>query len=160
MENNANRRMRKRITAPRNVTEAHQLITKIKQDFGLVDMEDQLDHAMSAQQAMYAETLHQYVKCAAWAAMRAAGTASLVIPNDVFNLDRRVPVNTVIQDDKSVRFELVPEGAKTDDEILADAKLAEIDNELAQLTAAGFAEADAAGYENYALEADPDEATK
>ena len=55
---------------------------------------------------------------------------------------------------------LVPEGAKTDDEILADAKLAEIDNELAQLTAAGFAEADAAGDENYALEADPDEATK
>ena len=73
MENTAGRRMRKRITAPRNIQEAHQLITKIKQEFGLVDAEDSYDAAMSAQQAMYAETLHQYVKCAAWAAMQAAG---------------------------------------------------------------------------------------
>lgn len=158
MENNAGRRMRKRITAPRNLTEAHQLITKIKADFGLVDAEDSYNEAMSAQQAMYGETLHQYVKCAAWAAMRAAGTTSLVIPNDVFTLDRRVPVNVAIDPaTKDVRFDLVPEGAKTDDEILADAKLAEMDNELAALTAASFEaqqDADAAGDENYALEGD------
>lgn len=152
MENNAGRRMRKRITAPRNLQEAHQLITKIKQEFGLVDAEDTYNEAMSAQQAMYAETLHQYVKCAAWAAMRASGTTSLVIPNDVFTLARRVPVNAEVASDKSVRFELLPEGVKTDDEILADAKLAEMDDELAKMTAASFGEA--AGDENYALEGD------
>lgn len=152
MENNAGRRMRKRITAPRNLQEAHQLITKIKQEFGLVDAEDTYNEAMSAQQAMYAETLHQYVKCAAWAAMQASGTTSLVIPNDVFTLARRVPVNASVESDKSVRFELLPEGVKTDDEILADAKLAEMDDELAKMTAASFS--DAAGDENYALEGD------
>lgn len=150
MENNAGRRMRKRITAPRNLQEAHQLITKIKQEFGLVDAEDTYNEAMSAQQAMYAETLHQYVKCAAWAAMQASGTTSLVIPNDVFTLARRVPVNASVESDKSVRFELLPEGVKTDDEILADAKLAEMDDELAKMTAASFNED--AGDENYALE--------
>ena len=150
MENNAGRRMRKRITAPRNLQEAHQLITKIKQEFGLVDAEDTYNEAMSAQQAMYAETLHQYVKCAAWAAMQASGTTSLVIPNDVFTLARRVPVNASVEADKSVRFELLPEGVKTDDEILADAKLAEMDDELAKMTAASFSED--AGDENYALE--------
>lgn len=155
MENNAGRRMRKRITAPRNLQEAHQLITKIKQEFGLVDAEDTYNEAMSAQQAMYAETLHQYVKCAAWAAMQAAGTTSLVIPNDVFTLARRVPVNASVESDKSVRFELLPEGVKTDDEILADAKLAEMDGELARMTAASFD--DAAGDENYALEGDDHE---
>ena len=155
MENNAGRRMRKRITAPRNLQEAHQLITKIKQEFGLVDAEDSYDAAMSAQQAMYAETLHQYVKCAAWAAMQAAGVKTLVIPNDVFTLARRVPVNAAVGADKSVRFELLPEGVKTDDEILADAKLAEMDDELARMTAASFG--DAAGDENYALEADRDD---
>lgn len=155
MENTAGRRMRKRITAPRNLQEAHQLITKIKQEFGLVDAEDSYDAAMSAQQAMYAETLHQYVKCAAWAAMQAAGIKTLVIPNDVFTLARRVPVNASVEADKAVRFELLPEGAKTDDEILADAKLAEMDDELARATAASFG--DAAGDENYALEANRDD---
>ena len=64
-------------------------------------------------------------------------------------------MNAAVGADKSVRFELLPEGAKTDDEILADAKLAEMDDELARMTAASFG--DAAGDENYALEADRDD---
>lgn len=148
MENNANRRLRKRITSPRNATEAHLLITKIKAEFGIVDAEDTYDAAMTAQQAMYAETLHQYVKCCAWATMNAAGIKELVIENDVFDLSRRVPVNAVVQGDKSVRFELVPEGALTDDEIVQAAQKVELTPAEIPSTDDG----EGAGDENYALE--------
>lgn len=155
MESNANRRMRKRITSPRTSDEAHELIRRIKAEFNIVDAEDQYEQAMSAQQAMYAETLHQYVKAAAGAAMQAAGITSLTIRNDVFRLDRRIPVNSEIdQATQDVKFILLPEGARTDDEILADAKLLEIDAELAQATAQSFHPADQATDENYALPGD------
>lgn len=85
MSQNEVRLKRQRITAPRTVDEAHQMIARIKATFGIEDQEEQLMQLLEAQEAKYGETLYEYTMISAAAAMKAAGITDMTMTNDSIN---------------------------------------------------------------------------
>jgi len=85
MSSNEIRLKRQRITAPRTVDEAHQMIARIKATFGIEDQEEELMQLLEAQEAKYGETLYEYTMLSAAAAMKAAGITDMTMENDALN---------------------------------------------------------------------------
>ncbi len=107
---------RQRITAPRTADEAHAMIRKLKDQFGIMDMEDQLDEALTMQEAKFGETLYEYIKQTAGAAMTAAGITELRMANDIIDLTK--PFNVEITKDDATKetiFHLVVDDAAGDE---------------------------------------------
>ncbi|QVW27869.1 hypothetical protein AVP3_0056 [Aeromonas phage AVP3] len=108
---------RQRITAPRTADEAHAMIRKLKDQFGIIDMEDQLDEALTMQEAKFGETLYEYVKQTAGAAMTAAGLTELRMANDIVDLTKPFKVSVSREEDTKVTiFRLVDDAEQAGDE--------------------------------------------
>ena len=94
---------RRRINAPRNASEAHQLIAQLKTQFDIVDMEDQLQALLEAQQDRHAHQSDAWLRQVFGLAMRQVGLQELQITeaelNDVAGQPR-------------VRFEMVGQNIK------------------------------------------------
>lgn len=107
MSQNEIRLKRQRITAPRTVDEAHQMIARIKATFGIEDQEEELMRLLEAQEAKYGETLYEFTMVSAAAAMKAAGITELTMANDA--LDGIKPDEVMVtfdQDTKVTTFRL------------------------------------------------------
>lgn len=76
---------RRRINAPRNASEAHQLIAQLKTQFGIVDMEDQLQSLLEAQQDRHTTQMDAWLRQVFGLAMSQTGLRSLVIRQDQLN---------------------------------------------------------------------------
>ena len=76
---------RRRINAPRNASEAHQLIAQLKTQFGVVDMEDQLQALLETQQDRHTTQMDAWLRQAFGLAMSQAGLQSLTIRQDQLN---------------------------------------------------------------------------
>ena len=76
---------RRRINAPRNASEAHQLIAQLKTQFGIVDMEDQLQALLETQQDRHAHQSDAWLRQVFGLAMSQAGLQSLTIRQDQLN---------------------------------------------------------------------------
>ena len=76
---------RRRINAPRDASEAHQLIAKLKTEFGIVDMEDQLQALLETQQDRHTDQMDAWLRQVFGLAMSQAGLRSLVIRQDQLN---------------------------------------------------------------------------
>ena len=76
---------RRRINAPRNASEAHQLIAQLKTQFGIVDMEDQLQALLETQQDRHTSQMDAWLRQVFGLAMSQAGLRSLVIRQDQLN---------------------------------------------------------------------------
>ena len=76
---------RRRINAPRNASEAHQLIAQLKTQFGIVDMEDQLQALLEAQQDRYASQSDAWLRQVFGLAMRQVGLQELQISAAALN---------------------------------------------------------------------------
>ena len=90
---------RRRINAPRNASEAHQLIAQLKTQFGIVDMEDQLQALLEAQQDRYASQSDAWLRQVFGLAMRQVGLQELQITEAALN---DVAGQPRVQDRKSV----------------------------------------------------------
>ena len=76
---------RRRINAPRNASEAHQLIAQLKTQFGIVDMEDQLQALLEAQQDRHASQSDAWLRQVFGLAMRQVGLQELQITEAALN---------------------------------------------------------------------------
>ena len=76
---------RRRINAPRNASEAHQLIAQLKTQFGIVDMEDQLQALLEAQQDRHTDQMDAWLRQVFGLAMSQTGLRSLAIRQDQLN---------------------------------------------------------------------------
>lgn len=76
---------RRRINAPRNSSEAHQLIAQLKTQFGIVDMEDQLQALLETQQDRHAHQSDAWLRQVFGLAMSQTGLRSLVIRQEQLN---------------------------------------------------------------------------
>lgn len=76
---------RRRINAPRNASEAHQLIAQLKTQFSIVDMEDQLQALLETQQDRHTTQMDAWLRQVFGLAMSQAGLRSLVIRQDQLN---------------------------------------------------------------------------
>lgn len=94
---------RRRINAPRNASEAHQLISQLKTQFGIVDMEDQLQALLETQQERHATQGDAWLRQVFGLAMRQVGLQELQVSaaalNDVAG-QPRVQFSQVGQDIK------------------------------------------------------------
>ena len=76
---------RRRINAPRNASEAHQLIAQLKTQFGIVDMEDQLQALLDTQQDRHTTQMDAWLRQVFGLAMSQTGLRSLAIRQDQLN---------------------------------------------------------------------------
>lgn len=76
---------RRRTNAPRNASEAHQLIAQLKTQFGIVDMEDQLQALLEAQQDRHTDQMDAWLRQVFGLAMRQAGLQELQITEAALN---------------------------------------------------------------------------
>ena len=76
---------RRRINAPRNASEAHQLIAQLKTQFGIVDMEDQLQALLEAQQDRHTTQMDAWLRQVFGLAMRQVGLQELQITEAALN---------------------------------------------------------------------------
>ena len=76
---------RRRINAPRNASEAHQLIAQLKTQFGIVDMEDQLQALLEAQQDRHTIQMDAWLRQVFGLAMRQVGLQELQITEAALN---------------------------------------------------------------------------
>ena len=76
---------RRRINAPRNASEAHQLIAQLKTQFGIVDMEDQLQALLEAQQDRHTTQMDAWLRQVFGLAMRQVGLQELQISAAALN---------------------------------------------------------------------------
>ena len=76
---------RRRINAPRNASEAHQLIAQLKTQFDIVDMEDQLQALLETQQDRHTTQMDAWLRQVFGLAMSQAGLQSLTIRQDQLN---------------------------------------------------------------------------
>ena len=76
---------RRRINAPRNASEAHQLIAQLKTQFGIVDMEDQLQALLETQQERHAAQMDAWLRQVFGLAMRQVGLQELQITEAALN---------------------------------------------------------------------------
>lgn len=76
---------RRRINAPRNSSEAHQLIAQLKTQFGIVDMEDQLQALLETQQDRHATQSDAWLRQVFGLAMRQVGLQELQISAAALN---------------------------------------------------------------------------
>lgn len=82
---------RRRINAPRNASEAHQLIAQLKTQFGIVDMEDQLQALLETQQDRHTTQMDAWLRQVFGLAMSQTGLLSLVIRQDQLYQDAGQP---------------------------------------------------------------------
>lgn len=76
---------RRRINAPRNASEAHQLIAQLKTQFGVVDMEDQLQALLEAQQDRHTTQMDAWLRQVFGLAMRQVGLQELQVSATALN---------------------------------------------------------------------------
>ena len=76
---------RRRINAPRNASEAHQLIAQLKTQFGVVDMEDQLQALLEAQQDRHTTQMDAWLRQVFGLAMRQVGLQELQVSAATLN---------------------------------------------------------------------------
>ena len=76
---------RRRINAPRNASEAHQLIAQLKTQFGIVDMEDQMQALLETQQERHAAQSDAWLRQVFGLAMRQVGLQELQITEAALN---------------------------------------------------------------------------
>ena len=76
---------RRRINAPRNASEAHQLIAQLKTQFDIVDMEDQLQALLETQQDRHTDQMDAWLRQVFGLAMSQTGLRSLVVRQDQLN---------------------------------------------------------------------------
>ena len=76
---------RRRINAPRNASEAHQLIAQLKTQFGIVDMEDQLQALLETQQDRHTTQMEAWLRQVFGLAMRQVGLQELQITEAALN---------------------------------------------------------------------------
>ena len=76
---------RRRINAPRNASEAHQLIAQLKTQFGIVDMEDQLQALLETQQERHAAQNDAWLRQVFGLALRQVGLQELQITEAALN---------------------------------------------------------------------------
>ena len=76
---------RRRINAPRNASEAHQLIAQLKTQFGIVDMEDQLQALLETQQDRHTTQMDAWLRQVFGLAMRQVGLQELQITEAALN---------------------------------------------------------------------------
>lgn len=76
---------RRRINAPRNASEAHQLIAQLKTQFGIVDMEDQLLALLETQQDRHTSQMAAWLRQMFGLAMRQVGLQELQITEAALN---------------------------------------------------------------------------
>lgn len=76
---------RRRINAPRNASEAHQLIAQLKSQFDIVDMEDQLQALLEALQDQHASQMDAWLRQVIGLAMRQVGLQELQITEAALN---------------------------------------------------------------------------
>ena len=76
---------RRRINAPRNASEAHQLIAQLKTQFGIVDMEDQLQALLEAQQDRHTTQMDAWLRQVFGLAMRQVGLQELQVSAATLN---------------------------------------------------------------------------
>ena len=76
---------RRRINAPRNASEAHQLIAQLKTQFDIVDMEDQLQALLEAQQDQHTSQMDAWLRQVFGLAMRQVGLHELQITEAALN---------------------------------------------------------------------------
>lgn len=76
---------RRRINAPRNASEAHQLIAQLKTQFGIVDMEDQLQALLETQQDRHTTQMDAWLRQVFGLAMRQAGLQELQVSAATLN---------------------------------------------------------------------------
>ena len=76
---------RRRINAPRNASEAHQLIAQLKTQFGIVDMEDQMQALLEALQDQHASQMDAWLRQVFGLAMRQVGLQELQITEAALN---------------------------------------------------------------------------
>ena len=76
---------RRRINAPRNASEAHQLIAQLKTQFGIVDMEDQLQALLETQQDRHTTQMDAWLRQAFGLAMRQVGLQELQVSAATLN---------------------------------------------------------------------------
>ena len=76
---------RRRSNAPRNASEAHQLIAQLKTQFGIVDMEDQLQALLEAQQDRHTSQMDAWLRQVFGLAMRQVGLQELQITEAALN---------------------------------------------------------------------------
>lgn len=76
---------RRRINTPRNASEAHQLIAQLKTQFDIVDMEDQLQALLEAQQERYTTQSDAWLRQVFGLAMRQVGLQELQVSAAALN---------------------------------------------------------------------------
>ena len=76
---------RRRINAPRNASEAHQLIAQLKTQFDIVDMEDQLQALLETQQDRHTTQMEAWLRQVFGLAMRQVGLQELQITEAALN---------------------------------------------------------------------------
>ena len=76
---------RRRINAPRNASEAHQLIAQLKTQFDIVDMEDQLQALLETQQDRHAHQSDAWLRQVFGLAMRQVGLQELQVSAAALN---------------------------------------------------------------------------
>ena len=76
---------RRRINAPRNASEAHQLIAQLKTQFGIVDMEDQLQALLETQQDRHTTQMDAWLRQVFGLAMRQVGLQELQVSAATLN---------------------------------------------------------------------------
>lgn len=76
---------RRRINAPRNASEAHQLIAQLKTQFDIVDMEDQLQALLETQQDRHTSQMDAWLRQVFGLAMRQVGLQELQITEAALN---------------------------------------------------------------------------
>ena len=76
---------RRRINAPRNASEAHQLIAELKTQFDIVDMEDQLQALLETQQDRHTSQMDTWLRQVFGLAMRQVGLQELQITEAALN---------------------------------------------------------------------------
>lgn len=76
---------RRRINAPRNASEAHQLIAQLKTQFDIVDMEDQLQALLEAQQDRHTTQMDAWLRQVFGLAMRQVGLQELQVSAATLN---------------------------------------------------------------------------
>lgn len=100
---------RRRINAPRNASEAHQLIAKLKTEFGIVDMEDQLQAMLEAQQDRHTAQMDAWMRQVFGLAMSQTGLQTMVIRQDQLNNVAGQPRVRFDADGQNIKVTIVTE---------------------------------------------------
>ena len=98
---------RRRINAPRNASEAHQLIAQLKTQFGIVDMEDQLQALLETQQDRHTTQMDAWLRQVFGLAMRQVGLQELQVSAATLNDVAGQPRVRFVMDGPNIKVTVV-----------------------------------------------------